>query len=56
MDQKAIKNFLPMQQGDVKATFANTELLEEKIKYKPRTSVKDGIFNFVSWYRDFYKV
>ena len=35
-----------MQLGDVKATFADSELLEEKIKYKPKTSVKDGIFYF----------
>ena len=53
---KAKKNFLPIQPGDVKATFANTELLEKTINYKPETSVKEGISNFVNWYLDFYKI
>ena len=55
LGQKAIKNFLPMQQGDVKSTLADTSLLEDWINYKPSTSVKEGVSKFVSWYKSFYK-
>jgi UDP-glucuronate 4-epimerase len=53
---KAKINFLPMQMGDVKSTFADTALLEEWIKYKPKTSIKEGVRNFVKWYLEFYKI
>ncbi len=45
-----------MQMGDVKATSADTKILEEWINYKPQTSVKEGISNFVKWYKNFYAV
>ena len=45
-----------MQPGDVKATSADTKLLEQLIDFKPNTSVAVGIKNFVDWYRDFYEV
>ena len=41
--------------GDVKSTFADTVLLEEWIKFKPKTSIKEGVRNFVKWYLEFYK-
>ena len=50
----AKKNFLPMQPGDVKATAADTSLLESWIDFKPFTPVKEGVENFVNWYKDFY--
>ncbi len=53
---KAIKNFMPMQMGDVKATHASTESLEKYINFKPRTSIREGISRFIAWYRDFYGV
>ena len=53
---KAIKKFLPMQAGDVKATYSDTSKLEKYINFKPRTSVKKGIGEFVRWYKNFYKV
>ena len=53
--KKAIKEYLPMQPGDVKATFADTSKLENWINFKPNTSIKNGVSNFVKWYKDYYK-
>jgi UDP-glucuronate 4-epimerase len=55
LGKKAKKNFLPMQKGDVTATWADTTDLEKNFGYKPNTSVKEGIKSFVQWYRQFYK-
>ena len=49
------KNMMEMQKGDVPATWANTDLLEELTGYRPDTSVKDGIRSFVEWYREYYQ-
>ena len=51
---KAKKEFLEMQPGDVANTFADTTALEKWINYKPNTSVKDGITEFVEWYKKFF--
>ena len=53
---EAKKKFLPMQQGDVKATFADTSFLFNLTEYKPNTSIIDGVREFVSWYKFFYKI
>jgi UDP-glucuronate 4-epimerase len=53
---KAVKNFMPMQAGDVPATWADTSLLEELTGYKPSTDLLTGVQNFVSWYRHYYNV
>lgn len=53
---EAKKNMLPLQPGDVLETSADTKALYDVIGFKPETSVKDGVRNFVDWYRDFYKV
>ena len=53
---KAIKNFLPMQMGDVKSTLADTSLLEKYINFKPTSSLEFGIKNFIEWYRKFYSI
>lgn len=50
------KEYLRLQDGDVLATFANVDDLVEDLGYKPATPVQVGIDNFVTWYRDFYKV
>ncbi len=50
----ALKEFLPMQAGDVKATFADTTSLEEWVGFRPRTSLKDGVEKFVDWYKPYY--
>ena len=52
----AVKEFLPMQPGDVPATAADTSALEAWVQFKPNTPVKDGVANFVAWYKDFYGV
>ena len=54
--RKAKKEFLDMQPGDVASTSADTELLENWIGFKPRTSVKEGIKKFIDWYTDFYDI
>lgn len=51
----AEKNFLPMQDGDVVATYADTESLQQAIDFAPRTPLKEGIGKFVAWYREYYK-
>ena len=53
---KAIKEFLPMQPGDVIATTADVSELESWVDFKPNTNVKDGVAKFVDWYKDYYKV
>lgn len=52
---KAKKQLLPMQPGDVVATYANVDALCNDTGYRPKTSVKDGVEKFVEWYRDYYK-
>ena len=53
--KKAIRNYMPMQKGDVHATWANTDLLKKLTGYAPKTDIKKGIKNFVDWYLDYYK-
>ena len=56
LGKKAEKNLLPLQDGDVPATFANTDALNEWVGFVPGTSIKDGIGRFVAWYRAYYAV
>ena len=56
LGKKAKKLYLPMQKGDVPATFSDSSKLFEWIKFKPNTSVKEGVSKFVEWYKYFYKV
>jgi len=49
------RNLMPMQKGDVPATWADASLLQRLTGYAPRTDYRDGIANFVSWYRDYYR-
>ncbi len=51
---KAIRNYMPMQAGDVPATWANAELLQRLTGYRPQTDVRRGIAQFVSWFREYY--
>lgn len=53
---KAQKNLLPLQLGDVVATYADVDDLVCDLDYKPTTSIEVGIKNFVAWYREFFKV
>jgi UDP-glucuronate 4-epimerase len=51
---KAEKNFMPMQDGDVVSTYADVSGLMEDFGYKLDTDLKDGIAEFVKWYKEFY--
>jgi UDP-glucuronate 4-epimerase len=54
LDKKAILNLLPMQPGDVPATFADISPLQ-KLGFQPKIDYKKGIFEFVRWYNSYYK-
>lgn len=54
--RKAICNFLPMQPGDVPATWADCTLLERLTGFRPQTDLRRGLKGFVDWYRDYYQV
>ncbi len=56
LGKKAQKNMLPLQPGDVPATYANIEDLVRDFGYKPDMTVEQGIASFVSWYRDYFRV
>jgi UDP-glucuronate 4-epimerase len=53
---KAIKNLLPLQPGDVSATYADVDDLMRDVGFRPSTSIEEGIGAFVAWYRAFYGV
>ena len=55
LGREAIKDFQPMQPGDVVATAANTEALEAWVGFKPSTSIEEGIQRFADWYQHFYQ-
>ena len=52
----AEKRLLPLQDGDVPATYANTDLLNDWVGFVPRTPIQEGVSRFIAWYRDYYKV
>jgi UDP-glucuronate 4-epimerase len=54
LGQKAEKNLMPMQPGDVPATYADVEDLMEDVGFKPATPLREGIGQFVAWYREYY--
>lgn len=56
LGKKAIRNLMPMQTGDVPATWADATLLQDLTGYKPETPFREGVAKFVQWYRDYYKV
>jgi UDP-glucuronate 4-epimerase len=56
LGKKAIRNYMPMQTGDVHATWADASLLQTLTGYRPQTDFRDGIAQFVSWYRDYHNV
>ena len=56
MVKKAEKNFLPIQAGDVPATFAAVDDLMQDVGFNPVTDIEEGIKRFVDWYREYYKI
>jgi UDP-glucuronate 4-epimerase len=55
LGKKAKKIYLPMQDGDVAATYANVDDLVRDFDFKPSTSIETGLENFVKWYRGYYR-
>ena len=53
LGKKAVKEFLPLQPGDVKDTFANVDDLVKEFDYKPSTSIEQGLENFTKWYLEY---
>lgn len=56
LGRKAIKNMLPIQDGDVPETYADVSDLIRDIDFKPATSIETGVGRFVDWYVDYYKI
>jgi len=54
LGQRAIRNYMPMQTGDVPATWADASVLQQLTGYRPETPFREGVARFVSWYREFY--
>jgi UDP-glucuronate 4-epimerase len=55
LGKKAERNYLPMQPGDVRATWADASLLKELTGYQPETGIREGVARFVDWFRDYYQ-
>ena len=56
LGRKAIRNYMPMQKGDVKTTISDTTLLKKITGYNPKTNYKTGIRKFLEWYLFYYKI
>ncbi|QXW28772.1 NAD-dependent epimerase [Aeromonas sanarellii] len=56
LGKRAIRNMLPMQPGDVLATWTDTEALFEATGYRPKVGLTEGVESFVHWYKAYYKV
>ncbi|MGE8136142.1 NAD-dependent epimerase/dehydratase family protein [Novosphingobium subterraneum] len=56
LGRKAIRNYMPMQIGDVPATWADASLLQRLTGYRPETPFREGVARFVDWYRGYYDV
>ena len=55
LGKKATRNYLPMQQGDVPATWAEASLLNNLTGYGTTTPFQEGVDKFVAWFRDYYQ-
>lgn len=56
LGKKAIKNFLPIQPGDVPTTYADVDALIQDVDFKPNTPIEVGVGRFIDWYRSYYNV
>jgi len=56
LGRKADKIYLPMQEGDVPATFADIEKSKRLLNFEPKTNIEIGIHNFINWYREYYEI
>jgi UDP-glucuronate 4-epimerase len=56
LGKKAVRNYLPMQKGDVHSTWADASLLKNLTGYSPQTNFRNGVSRFVEWYRNYYSI
>jgi UDP-glucuronate 4-epimerase len=56
LQMEAVKNYLPMQAGDVRETYAEVSDLYEYINFKPETDIKKGVRIFIEWYKKYYNI
>jgi UDP-glucuronate 4-epimerase len=56
LGERAIKNLIPIQPGDVPTTFADVDDLMRDVGFKPSTPIEEGVERFVEWYREYYRV
>ena len=56
LGQEAQKNFLPMQPGDVEATYADIEELKRDVGFEPKTVLSEGIAHWTAWYRQYHSL
>lgn len=56
LGKKAVKNFMPLQPGDVPATYADVDDLVQDVDFKPNTRIEEGIAKFVEWFREYHQV
>jgi len=55
LGRKAIRNYMPMQMGDVPSTWADATLLQRLTGHQPQTNIREGIARFVDWFREYYE-
>ncbi len=55
LGKKAIRNYMPMQTGDVPATWADVSLLWRLTGYTPQTDVREGVASFIEWFTEYYR-
>jgi UDP-glucuronate 4-epimerase len=56
LNRKAIKKFMPIQEGDVPESLADVDELIQDVGFSPNTPIEKGVSNFVDWYLDYYKI
>ena len=56
LKKKAIRNYMPIQKGDVPETWADSTLLEKLTGYRPNTDFQIGVAQFIKWYKDYYNI
>lgn len=56
LNKKAIKNFMPIQEGDVPESLADVNELMQEVGFSPSTPIETGVANFIDWYLDYYKI
>jgi len=56
LGKTAEKEMMPIQPGDVPATYADVDALIEDVGFKPETSIEDGVARFIEWYREYFSI